>query len=137
MFPPNLKGSLVVLKIIRLADSLPCDDTGERGIRPGDTQESAKVLRTDGSVGNVDAKANHTREKTGKDEWPAQLQLVRIVGEEQQNNRWEKIIIRTDRHFSERTNSLAKAYGGTVRRFEAATENPNPRMIEGRKSDIP
>jgi len=34
-------------------------------------------------------------------------------------------------------NSLATAYGGTVRRFETGTEYPNPRMIEGKKSEIP
>lgn len=32
---------------------------------------------------------------------------------------------------------LAMAYGGTVRRFETGTEYPKPRMIEGRKSEIP
>ena len=33
--------------------------------------------------------------------------------------------------------SLATTYGGTVRRFEMATEYPNPRIIEGKKNEIP
>ena len=34
-------------------------------------------------------------------------------------------------------NSLATAYGGTVRRLEMAAEYPNPSMIEGKKREIP
>jgi hypothetical protein len=34
-------------------------------------------------------------------------------------------------------NSLATAYGGTVRRSETAAEYTNPLMIEGKKRDIP
>jgi hypothetical protein len=39
--------------------------------------------------------------------------------------------------FKTETNSLATAYGGTVRRFEAVTEYPKPLMIEGKKKAIP
>jgi hypothetical protein len=34
-------------------------------------------------------------------------------------------------------NSLARTYGGTVRRFEIGTEYPNPRMIVGKKREMP
>jgi hypothetical protein len=40
-------------------------------------------------------------------------------------------------NFKTGINSLAAAYGGTVRRFETVTEYPKPLMIEGKKKAIP
>ena len=119
----------------RSTTTLPCDVTGNRGIRPDDTEESAKVLYTVGGVGDVDTETGSADEKTGKDEWPAQPQPIRKVGKQQQNNCYERNS-QMDRKYPDR-NSLAATYGGTVRRFETATEYPNPRMIEGRKNAIP
>ena len=66
--------------------TLPCGDSGGRGIQPDDTEESTKVLYTDGGVGDVDTETDGAREKTGEDEWPAQPQPIRKVGKQQQNN---------------------------------------------------
>lgn len=125
------------LRVIGLGDCSPCNDTRERGIRPGDAQECPKVFRTDGSLGNVDGEANRAKEKTSKDKRPTQPQLIRKVGEEQQNNRWKGVIVGIGWRSNVGVNLLATAYGGTVRRFETATEYPKPRMIEGKKSEIP
>ena len=67
--------------------TLPCDETGGRGIRPNNTQESAKVLYTDGDVGNVDTETDGARKKTGEDKRPAQPKLIRKVGKQQRNDR--------------------------------------------------
>ena len=72
----------MVLEAIGLGNYSPRNDTGERGIRPCDTQERAKVLCTDGGAGNVDGKANRAKEKTSKDKRPTQPQFIRKVGEE-------------------------------------------------------
>ena len=63
--------------------TLPCNETGDSGIRPSNTQESAKVLCTARGIGDVDTKTDGAAKMSGKKERPAQPQLVRKVSKQQ------------------------------------------------------
>jgi len=51
--------------------TLPCDETGDSGIRPSNAQESAEVLCTARGIGDVDTETDGAAKMSGKEERPA------------------------------------------------------------------
>ena|SRR5579872_3931241 len=93
IFPLNLKILVIIPEVSQLGNFSPCNNTWESGIRTSGTQESAKVPCSSGGAKEIDAEANGTDGKTCEDERPTQLLFVRIMCEDQQEYRWEKVSI--------------------------------------------
>lgn len=110
----------------------PGDDAREGRVAARDAEEGAEVLDAEGDVGDVDGEADGEHREAHEDEGRAHLELVRVVGEgeEDEGCGWARGGLVSGGYERRGRDVLAKTYGGTVRSCVMGVSKPNLRIVQ-------